>query len=53
VPTGCRKANCEVRGLVHFSAETRRIQGNALPENKDLTPSRLTSQFSWGCRELA
>ncbi len=44
---GSEQENCEVRGLVHFSAGTYEIHPRSLPENMDLTPSRWTSQFSW------
>jgi hypothetical protein len=34
------QGNCKVWGRVHFSAERRSIQGRAMTENMDLTPSR-------------
>jgi hypothetical protein len=34
------QGNCEVRGLVHFSADERHHGLHTFPENMDLTPSR-------------
>ena len=49
-PLDCRSATgpgeLQTRGLVHFSAERRRNGLGLLPENMDLSPLRVTLQFS-------